>query len=211
MLHDFFRTHLQGHSEEVCGLQWSPDGIRLASGGNDNVLRVWDHASLEKPRHVLRDSKAAVKAIGWCPFNHDILAAGGGSSDKHLRIYNASSGQLLTSVNTGSQVTGVLWAPHEKELLTSHGFSQNQLTLWNFPTLTPIAHFTGHSQRILSMTMNSDGTNVCTCSSDETLRFWNVWQKRASAVDTIDPFVSANSHSKGPKTPGSARRHLTIR
>lgn len=32
---------LSGHSQEVCGLQWSPDGRYLASGGNDNLVCVW--------------------------------------------------------------------------------------------------------------------------------------------------------------------------
>lgn len=32
---------LSGHSQEVCGLKWSPDCKYLASGGNDNVLNIW--------------------------------------------------------------------------------------------------------------------------------------------------------------------------
>ena len=30
------------HTQEVCGLTWAPDGRHLASGGNDNVVNVWD-------------------------------------------------------------------------------------------------------------------------------------------------------------------------
>lgn len=29
------------HTQEVCGLRWSPDGKYLASGGNDNLLNIW--------------------------------------------------------------------------------------------------------------------------------------------------------------------------
>ena len=29
---------------KVCGMSWSPDGRMLASGGNDNVLNVWEAA-----------------------------------------------------------------------------------------------------------------------------------------------------------------------
>lgn len=32
---------LAGHSQEVCGLKWSPDGRYLASGGNDNLVCLW--------------------------------------------------------------------------------------------------------------------------------------------------------------------------
>jgi cell division cycle 20, cofactor of APC complex len=31
-----------GHNGEVCGLEWKPDGEMLASGGNDNVVNIWD-------------------------------------------------------------------------------------------------------------------------------------------------------------------------
>ena len=33
---------LKGHAQEVCGLKWSPSGTQLASGGNDNLLNIWD-------------------------------------------------------------------------------------------------------------------------------------------------------------------------
>ena len=33
---------LLGHTGEVCGLEWRHDGEYLASGGNDNVVNVWD-------------------------------------------------------------------------------------------------------------------------------------------------------------------------
>ena len=32
----------RAHRQEVCGLKWSPDGQQLASGGNDNILCIWD-------------------------------------------------------------------------------------------------------------------------------------------------------------------------
>jgi cell division cycle protein 20 (cofactor of APC complex) len=33
---------LLGHTGEVCGLRWRKDGELLASGGNDDVVNVWD-------------------------------------------------------------------------------------------------------------------------------------------------------------------------
>lgn len=33
---------LRKHSQEVCGLKWSPNGTYLASGGNDNTINIWD-------------------------------------------------------------------------------------------------------------------------------------------------------------------------
>ena len=51
---------LSGHTQEVCGLKWSPDGKYLASGGNDNLLNVWQAGNAE-PHHTLTQHTAAVK------------------------------------------------------------------------------------------------------------------------------------------------------
>ena len=42
---------------------------------------------------------------------------------------------MVKAVNTDSQVCSLQWGKHEKELLSSHGFSDNQLTLWNYPKM----------------------------------------------------------------------------
>ena len=31
----------RAHSQEICGLKWSPDGKCIASGGNDNKLLIY--------------------------------------------------------------------------------------------------------------------------------------------------------------------------
>jgi cell division cycle 20, cofactor of APC complex len=41
----------RNHTQEVCGLKWSPDGSYLASGGNDNALLIWDPRKDGKPLH----------------------------------------------------------------------------------------------------------------------------------------------------------------
>ena len=31
----------RGHAETVTAVKWSPDAKRIASGGNDGMIRVW--------------------------------------------------------------------------------------------------------------------------------------------------------------------------
>ena len=33
----------KAHSQEICGLKWSPDGKYIASGGNDNKLTIYSN------------------------------------------------------------------------------------------------------------------------------------------------------------------------
>ena len=119
------------------GLQWNPSGTQLASGGNDNLLSIWD-ASASRQRHELTAHTAAVKALAWCPFTPNLLASGVGTADRTIRFWNTCTGQNMHTVDTKSQVCSLLWSKKSKELLSSHGFSQNQLTLWKYPTMTKV-------------------------------------------------------------------------
>ena len=55
----------QYHQLEVCGLKWSPDGTKLASGGNDNLVCIWNASNPSEPAQVLRGHQAAVK-VSFC-------------------------------------------------------------------------------------------------------------------------------------------------
>ncbi len=179
---------LVGHEQEVCGLSWSPDGSILASGGNDNLLCLWDGSSTAgaragqhvAPRYKLAEHQAAVKALAWCPFERNILATGGGTADRCIKFWNGGNGALLNSVDTGSQVCSLLWSKHEKELLSSHGFSENQLCLWKYPSMVKVKELTGHTSRVLHLAQSPDGASVVSAAPDETIRFWNIFAPAAA-------------------------------
>lgn len=159
------RAHIvetyRGHHQEVCGLKWSASGQQLASGGNDNLLHIWDRsmASSNSPTqwlHRLEEHTAAVKALPWCPFQGNLLASGGGGGDRCIKFWNTHTGVCLNSVDTGSQVCALLWNKNERELLSSHSFTQNQLTLWKYPSMVKIAELTGHTSRVFFMVQSPD-------------------------------------------------------
>ena len=37
------KVDLPGHADEVFTVDWSPDGMSVASGGKDRVLKLWRH------------------------------------------------------------------------------------------------------------------------------------------------------------------------
>lgn len=166
---------MKQHTQEVCGLAWSPDGNFLASGANDNTLCIFDATSSGQARHVLTDHQAAVKALAWSPHERNLLASGGGTADRCIKFWNASSGSLINSVDTGSQVCALQWSPFEKEILSSHGYAENQLCLWKYPTMLRTKELKGHTSRVLHMATSPDGSLVCSGAADETLRFWNIF------------------------------------
>lgn len=104
---DHVTSHLIGHCQEVCGLKWSPSGHQLASGGNDNLLHIWDAAASASSAvhlHRLENHQAAVKALAWCPFQANLLASGGGTADRCIKFWNTQSGACINSIDTYSQV-----------------------------------------------------------------------------------------------------------
>ncbi|CAD7956427.1 unnamed protein product [Amoebophrya sp. A25] len=166
------------HQQEVCSLEWSPDGSMLASGGNDNMICLTDEREMSRPRCQLTEHRAAVKALSWCPWQRNLLASGAGSNDQTVKIWNASSGSKVTEVVTDAQVTQVKWSFAEsgcRELAVSHGFSRNGISLWRYPSMERAAELCGHTSRILSMAQSPDGSTLLTAGADETLRFWKVF------------------------------------
>ncbi|CAH1775663.1 unnamed protein product [Owenia fusiformis] len=174
---------LQGHRQEVCGLKWSPDHQHLASGGNDNKLFVWNMNSCQ-PIQTYTEHLAAVKAIAWSPHQHGLLASGGGTADRYMRFWNTLTGQPLQCIDTGSQVCNLAWSKHANELVSTHGYSQNQILVWKYPSLVQIAKLTGHSYRVLYLATSPDGEAIVTGAGDETLRFWNVFSKTRSTKES---------------------------
>ena len=169
------------HSQEVCGLKWSPDGRQLASGGNDNQVNIWDLRA-SKHLHKFRDHHAAVKALAWSPHQGALLASGGGASDKCIRFWDTNKGEALSSIDTGSQVCNLAWSQTANELVSTHGYSLNQVIVWQYPSMLPLATLTGHSRRVLYLATAPDGESIITGAgtNDETLRIWRVFAKSPS-------------------------------
>jgi WD40 repeat protein len=114
----------------VCRLKWSLDGKQLASGGNDNVVHLWDTRSAVSSNsqstrwlHKFEEHTAVVKALAWCPFQSNLLASGGGEGDNCIKLWDTRTGARLNSVDTGSEISALLWNKNERELLSSHGLS----------------------------------------------------------------------------------------
>ncbi|CAH0515441.1 unnamed protein product [Peronospora belbahrii] len=178
-----FQNKLAGHKQEVCGLKWSFDGRQLASGGNDNKLLIWNvhlmssglREDATTPLARFNEHSAAVKAIAWSPHQHGLLASGGGTADRCIRFWNTQSLTALPFVDTGSQVCNLMWSKNANEVVSTHGYSLNQIIVWKYPTMTKLATLTGHTFRVLYLAMSPDGQTIVTGAGDKTLRFWNAF------------------------------------
>ncbi len=69
------------------------------------------------------------------------------------------------------------WSKNANEIVSTHGYSQNQVVIWKYPSMQQLAALTGHTFRVLYLAMSTDGQTIVTGAGDETLRFWNVFTK----------------------------------
>ncbi|KAF7304620.1 hypothetical protein MKEN_01175900 [Mycena kentingensis (nom. inval.)] len=177
---------LLGHSGEVCGLQWRNDGELIASGGNDNVVNIWDgrvpdaaaggDVASGNAKWTKRNHTAAVKALAWSPWQANLLASGGGTNDATINVWNSTTGARLHSVTTPSQITSLHFAPHKKELLSTHGYPTNAIAVWSYPSMDKVAEIRdAHDSRVLYSSVSPGGDMVVTGAGDESLKFWRIW------------------------------------
>ena len=194
------------HSQQICGLAWSPRGDYFATGANDNACCLFQvnevlkqnlvsnaipfdrpplrtlidgiglprqpSASIQIPiitslgditvlrqrpnRHGTRTASpvssihsiiglpdrgtylligdgrqkhkwihsAAVKAIAFCPWQHGLIATGGGSNDRAIHFYHIYSGACLATINVYAQVTSLIWSNTRREIAATFGYAQ---------------------------------------------------------------------------------------
>ena len=189
---------INGHNKEICNLKWDGEFNYLASGGNDNMVCVWDikktnsnfknntiwsilnSPNREKenndinPLYIFNNHIAAVKAISWSPYKRNLLISGGGKKDNSIKFWNIDEGKLINSFDTGSQVCQLLWNKYEKEIISSHGYNKNSINIWTYPKMYKVAELTGHMNRVLYMCISPDDITLASGASDETLRFWTI-------------------------------------
>jgi cell division cycle 20, cofactor of APC complex len=195
-------SRAQGHLQEVCQVSWSLDGKMLASGGNDDIVRIWDVTNLSIPRFTFSDHKAAVKALAWNPHDYSMIVTGGGSNDKTIKFWNARVGGVKKSITTVAQVCSLQWNPHCQELLSGHGYGGSKLCLWGLPSVTCIQEFPLRSDvRPLNMALSPDGSQVCVANSDETLKFWEMFLPTPKKLGLDASFSKRSSESLGESLP----------
>jgi len=70
-----------------------------------------------------------------------------------------------------------MWSKSTNEIVSTHGYSDNAVMVWKYPSLKRISMLTGHSLRVLYLAMSPDSETIVTGAGDETLRFWKIFPK----------------------------------
>ena len=83
---------LCGHEDSINEIVWSPDGAILASGSDDQTVRLWDIESGQL-LHTLSGHQNDVMSVAWSP-DGQMLASG--SEDETIRLWDTSTGRQVS-------------------------------------------------------------------------------------------------------------------
>ena len=152
----------------IFAVAWSPDGRRLACGGSEYKIDIFD-THLWKQQVTYKGHHSAVYAVAWSPDGRQIISTG---ADDAMHLWDAMNGKnVATYFKHTSIVSGVAWSPNGQRIV-SVGYDKTA-QVWNAVTGTSLTIYRGHSDRIQSVEWSPDGTRIATGARDGSVHLWD--------------------------------------
>ena len=180
---------LQGHTREITGIAYAPDGRTLASSSAgedylilaDDTLILWDTVSGTR-KATLPGSGAY--SIAFSPDGKTIATGG----SEYVQLWDAVSGEPTASFQTESGdivIEKLAFSPDGKTIATGE---TADIRLWDVATATHKATLQGHTNSVLSLSFSPDGSTLASGSMDYTIRLWDTTTATHKATLT-DPYA----------------------
>src|SRR6185503_3455496 len=104
---------LRGHTMDVLGLSFSPDGTRLATSGVDGSVILWDW-SAGKP--ALPPFRCHFAGVSYVSFSSDGRTLVSHTGERNLRFWNVATGTEVLLLPDAESVYGCPISPDGRTL-----------------------------------------------------------------------------------------------
>lgn len=159
---------LRGHTSQVTGVVFRPDGRELASASQDNTIRIWDTVTGQEVL-MLRGHSDAVMSVVYSPDGRQLASA---SADGTVKLWDATAPQETVPLRGHSvEVNRVAYSP-DGRLIASAG-SDHTIRIWDSATARARLVLRGHQDEIQTVVFSPDGTRIVSAGSDALIRVWD--------------------------------------
>ncbi len=198
---------LVGHTEPVRAVAFTRDGTKLASGSEDETIRLWDVPNRSHLR-TLTGHTSTIRSLAFSPDGNTLVS---GSSDRSARLWDVATGtekqQTLQIHSMG--ISSVAFNNSGTRLAV--GSSDDTIRLYAIPGYTREHTITANIEGVYDLTF-SPTEDIIAAGGNNTIRLWNINTGRQMfSYKAHTHYIETLTFSKDGKKMVSGSRDGTIR
>ncbi|MEE6469517.1 hypothetical protein FKM82_008659 [Ascaphus truei] len=194
-------SSLEGHTEAVISVAFSPTGKYLASGSGDTTVRFWD-LSTETPHFTAKGHTHWVLSIAWSPDGKKLAS---GCKNSQIFIWDPSTGKQIgkTLIGHSKWITWLCWEPLHLNAECRYLASASKdcsIRIWDTVMGQCQKILTSHTHSVTGVKWGGDGL-LYSSSQDRTIKAWRAHDGQAperlvSGSDDFTLFLWAPAEDK---------------